>query len=188
MMSRHLPLRLLLPWTLATLTVASCALAVGSGETAVTLETWAKRICADAKQPAWKLAMAQQALKSPPKGVSVFTTPYTERNDLDPTGGGLTTCWGLHVRDGLVAADHRLYPVGTVLYCPQRGRTWIVSDCGPGVKGRHIDVYRPASLWHKWPGNKRVTVYRLGRVTRDQARGHDAPKKRLPPSVGQRAR
>jgi 3D (Asp-Asp-Asp) domain-containing protein len=144
----------------------------------LSLATWAKHICEDQKQPGWKLTMARKALDNPPHSVSVFTTPYTERNDLDPTGGGTTTCWGIHVRDGLVAADHRLYPVGTVLYCPQWHRTWIVSDCGPGVKGRHIDVYRPASLWHEWPGNKRVTVYRLGNITRDQARGHDAPRKR----------
>lgn len=179
MMSRHLPLRLLLPWTLALATwiLASCVM--GSPVLRpLTLEQWAKNICAGQGSPGWKLRMAQKALAKPPRWVSVLTTAYTERNDLDPTGGGTTTCWGIHVRDGLVAADHRLFPVGTVLYCPQWGRTWIVSDCGPGVKGHHLDIYRPASLWHKWPGNKRVRVHVLGRITRDQARGHDAPRKR----------
>src|SRR5262245_64750618 len=55
-----------------------------------------------------------------------------------------TTKSGVHTRPGIVAADPRILPMGTVLRIdtPRRyAGVYTVADTGAGVKGRELDIY-----------------------------------------------
>jgi rare lipoprotein A len=58
---------------------------------------------------------------------------------------GRTTASGVNVRSGILAADPRLLPVGSVVQVDAPGTRYdgiyTVLDTGPKVQGRHIDVY-----------------------------------------------
>lgn len=68
--------------------------------------------------------------------------------------GGSVTCTGKRLRKGMAAADLTIFPLGTVLEIVKLGIKVVVSDCGGGVKGKHLDVFTPGShdnrnLWRK---------------------------------------
>lgn len=46
---------------------------------------------------------------------------------------------GVHGKLGMCAADKRIFPIGSILYCIDTSEVMIVGDTGPGVKGYHID-------------------------------------------------
>ena len=52
------------------------------------------------------------------------------------------TASGTKAKRGTIAADPRLYPMGTHLYVPGYG-AGTVEDVGGAIKGRHIDVWFP---------------------------------------------
>lgn len=52
------------------------------------------------------------------------------------------TASGTKAKRGTIAADPRLYPMGTHLYVPGYG-AGTVEDVGGVIKGRHIDVWFP---------------------------------------------
>lgn len=58
---------------------------------------------------------------------------------------GTTTAAGTRVAEGVVAADPRVLPLGTVIrLAGLDGRyngTYTVMDTGPKVRGRHLDLY-----------------------------------------------
>lgn len=62
------------------------------------------------------------------------------------------------VRKGIVAADWRVFPPGTLLYIPGYGEA-VVEDKGGAVKGYHIDLfvdsYEEALKW----GVREIEVY-----------------------------
>jgi 3D (Asp-Asp-Asp) domain-containing protein len=73
--------------------------------------------------------------------------------------GGLTKS-GVRARTGIVAADPRVLPVGSVLKIldgPTRG-VYTVMDTGADVKGRRIDVYIPNCARAKEFGRRPVSV------------------------------
>lgn len=45
---------------------------------------------------------------------------------------------------GVVAADPRVLPLGTVLRIPPQRRTYEVLDTGPAIRGKHLDIYMPS--------------------------------------------
>jgi 3D (Asp-Asp-Asp) domain-containing protein len=52
------------------------------------------------------------------------------------------TASGVVASAGTVAADPKVFPIGTKLLIPGRG-VCRVEDVGGGIKGRHIDVWFP---------------------------------------------
>jgi len=150
--------------------------------------TWAARVLADDAQPQWKRQFAQSAIDGDCVRFTARTTAYSDRDDLDPgTGGGIWGCTWIApcgrkrptpiLKHGYVAADVSHWPTGTVLYAaPPFDRSWIVADCGPGVRGKsRIDVYCPdRSTWKHYQRYERtygprLAVWVLGRITRAQA-------------------
>jgi 3D (Asp-Asp-Asp) domain-containing protein len=77
-----------------------------------------------------------------------------------------TTRSGVRTRTGIVAADPRLLPVGTVLRIVDGATTGIytVMDTGAAVKGRKIDIFVPNCGEAKAFGHRqvRLRVLRLG--------------------------
>jgi 3D (Asp-Asp-Asp) domain-containing protein len=43
-----------------------------------------------------------------------------------------------------IAVDPRLIPLGSRVYIPAYGRWFVAQDTGGAIRGRHVDVYRPA--------------------------------------------
>src|SRR4051794_36658131 len=66
---------------------------------------------------------------------------------------------GGHVKNGVVAADPRVLPLGTRIRVTQAGRysgEYIVRDTGQHVKGRRLDVYLPSYAAARRFGVRRV--------------------------------
>lgn len=79
---------------------------------------------------------------------------------------------GVKVRRGklsTIAADPKLFPIGTVLYIPGYGYG-IVADTGARIKGRKIDLYFPSKKqvyreWGKRTVDVRIVKRGTGKVT-----------------------
>jgi 3D (Asp-Asp-Asp) domain-containing protein len=75
------------------------------------------------------------------------------------------TASGVHTRPGIVAADPRVLPLGTVVHI-EAGRytgTYTVLDTGRRIKGRAIDIYISDYREAKRFGNRRIKVRVLGK-------------------------
>jgi 3D (Asp-Asp-Asp) domain-containing protein len=102
------------------------------------------------------------------KQVEVVATGYTA--GIESTGKmpghpqyGITYS-GVKVRRGLVstiAADPKVFPIGTVLYIPGYGYG-VVADTGSAIKGRKIDLYFETrqQVFKQW-GKRKVVVHVL---------------------------
>lgn len=72
---------------------------------------------------------------------------------------------GTKTRSGIVAADPRVLPLGSVIHV--RGlsrrydRTYTVTDTGAAVKGRHIDIFIPDCTAAKRFGRRTARVHVL---------------------------
>src|SRR3954467_5552046 len=73
-----------------------------------------------------------------------------------------TTASGTVTKRGVIAADPRVFPMGTLVHPdgPLRGYsgTYRVEDTGRGVKGHVLDIYMPSCAAAKRFGRRRVTV------------------------------
>jgi 3D (Asp-Asp-Asp) domain-containing protein len=79
------------------------------------------------------------------------------------------TASGQYVRPGVIAADPRVLPLGTVVHL-RAGKytgTYTVLDTGARIKGRLIDVYVPNYKDAVEFGRRQVKIKVLGRVTRN---------------------
>ncbi|GIO13895.1 hypothetical protein J19TS2_34500 [Cohnella xylanilytica] len=115
---------------------------------------------------------AASALASAGQTIRVVATGYTA--GVESTGKrpghpqyGITYS-GVKVRRGKVstiAADPKLFPIGTVLYIPGYGYG-IVADTGSRIKGRKIDLYFPSTkqVFREW-GKRTVDVRVIRRGT-----------------------
>src|SRR4051812_3900800 len=74
-----------------------------------------------------------------------------------------TTASGSPTREGVVAADPRVLPAGTVIRieAPLRrfSGTYRVEDTGSAVKGRMVDIYVPDCAAAKRFGRRHVMVH-----------------------------
>lgn len=76
-----------------------------------------------------------------------------------------TTADGSHTRPGVVAADPAILPLGTRIRISGAGRysgVYTVSDTGPAVHGREIDIFMPDVRAARRFGRRRVRVEVLG--------------------------
>lgn len=108
---------------------------------------------------------------SKPKTIEVVATGYTA--GVESTGKrpghpqyGITYS-GVKVRRdqvSTIAADPKLFPIGTLLYIPGYGYG-VVADTGSAIKGKHIDLYFETTkqVYEQW-GKKtvKVEVIRIG--------------------------
>lgn len=106
----------------------------------------------------------------PYESVEVMATGYTA--GIESTGKSLghpqygITYSGVRVRKGIVstiAADTKVFPLGTLLYIPGYGYG-IVADTGSAIKGNKIDLFflNKKEVYANW-GKKKVNVYVLKR-------------------------
>ncbi|HYP27162.1 MAG TPA: 3D domain-containing protein [Blastocatellia bacterium] len=102
-------------------------------------------------------------------------TDKSELQDFHATAYCLKgrTASGQYTRRGVIAADPRVLPIGTVVQI-QAGRytgTYTVLDTGGRIKGRKIDVYVPTYDEARRFGRQRIQVKVLGRAKKsDPAR------------------
>lgn len=75
------------------------------------------------------------------------------------------TASGVTVRRGLIAADPRVLPIGTVVHlrAGQYTGTYTVMDTGGRIKGRRIDVYVPTYREAIQFGRRQVRIKVVGR-------------------------
>jgi 3D (Asp-Asp-Asp) domain-containing protein len=75
------------------------------------------------------------------------------------------TASGVHTRPGIIAADPRVLPLGTVVHL-KAGRytgTYTVMDTGGRIKGRLVDVYVPTYREAREFGRRQVKIKVIGR-------------------------
>jgi 3D (Asp-Asp-Asp) domain-containing protein len=77
------------------------------------------------------------------------------------------TALGTTSHFGIVAADPTILPLGTRIRVMDAGKysgEYKVTDTGPAVKGRHIDIFLPTAAEAKQFGKKtvRVEILKLG--------------------------
>lgn len=77
--------------------------------------------------------------------VALLSTPTHAQQEYTITAYCLTGVMrdGTYTRDGSIAADLRIHPLGTVLYVEDLG-TYVVRDSGGGVLGWHVDIWFPS--------------------------------------------
>jgi len=83
-----------------------------------------------------------------------------------------TTDSGTHTKRGIVAADPRLLPFGSVVRVTGLGakpQTFVVTDSGSAVKGRHLDVFMPSCAAARKFGKRVATARVVGHVDLDAA-------------------
>lgn len=99
----------------------------------------AKLVCAYIHMPneqfsAWKTVQGVVPVKYK-KEMLVKTTAYNE--------AGMPSFIGLPLRNGIVAVDPKVIPLGTHLYITGYGYA-VAADIGSAVKEKHIDVFLPS--------------------------------------------
>lgn len=87
--------------------------------------------------------------------------------DFDATAYCLSgrTASGVGVRPGIIAADPRVLPIGTVVHLRAGSYTGIytVMDTGGRIKGRKVDVYVPTRKEAMQFGRRQVKIKVIGR-------------------------
>jgi 3D (Asp-Asp-Asp) domain-containing protein len=94
---------------------------------------------------------------APPPPLDVEATAYSVSG---------TTASGGHTRRGIVAADPAVFPMGSRIRVTGAGSysgIYTVSDTGPAVKGREIDIFIPDGAEARRFGRRHVQVELLTR-------------------------
>jgi 3D (Asp-Asp-Asp) domain-containing protein len=113
-----------------------------------------------ANTPDTSLGQAQGASTAPPKVVQGTVTGYSAGGS---NGIGTMTASGVQTHWGTVAADWRLYPVGTRLQIEGfPNDVFTVEDSGGGVHGNVFDVWFPDLPTAAAFGTKSLRVTILG--------------------------
>ena len=85
---------------------------------------------------------------------------------------------GVQTREGIVAADPTVLPIGTVLRVEglkgRRNRTYTVADTGRAVKGREIDIFMTNCAAARKFGRQQARV-RILKVGSGEIEGADRP-------------
>lgn len=116
------------------------------------------------KAPAAVEAIAEQAISTVQVVATGYTAGYesTGKRPGHPQYG--ITYSGVKVRRGqvsTVAADTKLFPIGTLLYIPGYGYG-VVADTGSAIKGHRLDLYFETikDVYKQW-GKRTVDVHVL---------------------------
>jgi len=104
--------------------------------------------------PAPVVRKAAQPIRSTGQLLRMTATAYCR--------GGRTAS-GVRARDGVVAADPRVIPIGSVVRISSRDRTrWGVfraMDVGGRIRGRRVDIYTPNCSTARRFGRRAVWVH-----------------------------
>lgn len=89
--------------------------------------------------------------------MQVKATAYTSA----PNEGGAYAYNGERLRDGHIAADLRVLPIGTKVYIPSLNKIYTVVDTGSAIKNNKIDIWMSSkSQCNQW-GVKNIIIYVL---------------------------
>lgn len=154
--------------------------------TAKQLDDEAPAKTTDAKAPdaAHNRASTEQSSKvDSNKGVTPRLSDQKEESELQDFHATAyclkgRTASGQYTRRGVIAADPRVLPIGTVVQI-KAGRytgTYTVLDTGGRIKGRKVDVYVPTYTEAKQFGRQRIKIKVLGRT---KAKADPARKSRV---------
>jgi len=123
----------------------------------------------DVKRPAKSAPPAVIRSNTP----DVVETTDAEFEDFHATAYCLQgrTASGDHVKQGMIAADPRVLPIGTVVHIRAGSYTgtYTVKDTGGRIKGRHVDVYMPTYREAKAFGRRPVQIKVISRMGRKAA-------------------
>jgi 3D (Asp-Asp-Asp) domain-containing protein len=113
---------------------------------------------------------AAQLVVDATKGITVNTPKESEMQDFHATAYCLKgrTASGEYVRPGVIAADPKVLPIGTVVHI-RAGRytgTYTVLDTGSRIRGRLVDVYVPTYKDAVEFGRRQIKIKVLGKKTR----------------------
>lgn len=105
------------------------------------------------------------------KGIAISPSGEGDLQDFHATAYCLKgrTASGENVRPGIVAADPKVLPLGTVVHI-RAGRytgTYTVMDTGGRIKGRILDVYVPTYEEAVAFGRRQIKIKVLGRTKRN---------------------
>ena len=71
------------------------------------------------------------------KKVTMKCSAYTSA----PNEGGAYAYDGQRLRDGMVAADLKLYPIGTKIFIPKLNKVFTVTDTGSAIRNQRLDIW-----------------------------------------------
>ena len=71
------------------------------------------------------------------KKVTMKCSAYTSA----PSEGGAFAYDGQRLRDGMVAADLKLYPIGTKIFIPKLNKVFTVTDTGSAIRNQRLDIW-----------------------------------------------
>ena len=78
-----------------------------------------------------------------------------------PNEGGAYAYNGERLREGHIAADLKVLPIGTKVYIPKLNKIYTVVDTGSAIKNNKIDIWMSSkSQCNQW-GVKNITIYVL---------------------------
>jgi len=126
-------------------------------------------------RPPVKADVKRSAKNAPPAVIrndhpDVVETIDAEFEDFHATAYCLQgrTASGDHVQQGMIAADPRVLPIGTVVHIRAGSYTgtYTVKDTGGRIKGRHVDVYVPTYREAKAFGRRPVKIKVISRMGR----------------------
>ena len=107
---------------------------------------------------------SQAAARGKPKTLTMKATAYSQ--DSQPTAAGT------EAREGIVAADPDVLPLGTRIRVSGAGSydgVYIVTDTGRLIAGNEIDIYMPTAAEAEQFGEKKVkvSILEIGEGRRD---------------------
>lgn len=130
------------------------------------LEIDAGKVAAD-KMPAGRINAGRNNARSIPVEDVEVDAVEGALIDFDATAYCLSgrTASGVGVRPGIIAADPRVLPIGTVVHLRAGSYTGIytVMDTGGRIKGRIVDVYVPTHKEAMQFGRRQVKIKVIGR-------------------------
>lgn len=71
------------------------------------------------------------------KKVTMKCSAYTSA----PNEGGAYAYSGQRLKDGMVAADLKLYPIGTKIFIPKLNKVFTVTDTGSAIRNQRLDIW-----------------------------------------------
>lgn len=88
------------------------------------------------------------------KKMTVKATAYTSAKDE----GGAYAYNGEKLRDGHIASDFKVLPLGTKVYIPQFNKVFTVVDTGSAIRGAKIDIWMPTKQQCKDWGVRTIEI------------------------------
>lgn len=111
---------------------------------------------------------------------TAYTASFADTGKHPGTPGFGITRTGIRAREGVIAVDPRIIPLGTKVYVEVPGSApdygfAIAADIGSAIKGKLIDLYFDTTLQAKNWGRRNVRVYILNEQNDTRWKQNDSP-------------